>query len=161
MTTFKKKNLTELVGGDISSDGGDRNATNDSEIETGPVQKPYNDDSDYEKGTPTTTDRVFGRYVQNIPWFAIYSYGGMGGGAILRTNESEKKTRTLKKKSIEEIIEDLVKKNKSNDITKKGYNNNLDKLMDLIKDNNLSKEELEDLEKTIQDSKNKKSNKIQ
>ena len=50
MATFKKKDLNELVGGDVFAGGNDRNVTNNSEIETGPVQKPYDDDSDYEKG---------------------------------------------------------------------------------------------------------------
>ena len=47
MATFKKKNLNELVGGDINSYGGDRNPVSNSEIETGPVTKPYDDASDY------------------------------------------------------------------------------------------------------------------
>jgi hypothetical protein len=37
MATFKKKDLNELVGGDINSSGGDKNAVSNSEIETGPV----------------------------------------------------------------------------------------------------------------------------
>ena len=43
MATFKKKQLDELVGGDYNSNGGDRNVTNNSEIETGPVQKDFKD----------------------------------------------------------------------------------------------------------------------
>jgi len=76
MKTIKKKNLTELVGGDMNSAGGDKPFNGNSEIETGPVEKPHNDNSDYEKGVATTGDKVFGRYRQNIPWFAVYSYGG-------------------------------------------------------------------------------------
>ena len=52
-----KKQLDELVGGDIFSDGGDRNQIKDKEIETGPVDKPFNDYSDYQKGKSTTTDK--------------------------------------------------------------------------------------------------------
>ena len=71
MPTFKKKEVNELVGGDMNSDGGDANFSNDSQIQTGPVQKPYNDDSEYEKGMALTGDKVFSRYRQDIPWFAV------------------------------------------------------------------------------------------
>ena len=149
MSTFKKKDLNELVGGDVFSDGSDRNATNDSEIETGPVQKPYNDDSDYEKGASTTTDRVFGRYRQNIPWFAVYSYGGTRSGRGL--NET---STIVKKKNVEEKIEDLVKKSKASDLTEKGYNPKVSKLIDSIKDCDLTDEQIEKIEKAIEDKKN-------
>ena len=110
MSTFKKKELTELVGGDVFAGGNDRNVTRNSEIETGPVQKPYNDDSDYEKGVSTTTDRVFGRYRQNIPWFAVYSYGGTRAASGIKTvNETDKKSIVVKKNTVEEKIEDLEK----------------------------------------------------
>ena len=66
MATFKKKQLDELVGGDMFSSGGDRNQVNNSEIETGPYDKSYDDDSYYEKNVSTTTDRVFARYRQNM-----------------------------------------------------------------------------------------------
>jgi hypothetical protein len=39
IATFKKSELNELVGGDVTSSGGDRNIVNNSEIETGPVDK--------------------------------------------------------------------------------------------------------------------------
>lgn len=160
MGTFKKKDLNELVGGDVFAGGGDRNAVSDSEIETGPVEKPYNDDSDYEKGVSTTTDRVFGRYRQNIPWFAVYSYGGgrvsRGLGAQIGLNE--KKSTIIKKKTVEEKIEDLVKKTKDTGITEKGYNPKVDKLMDTIKDCDLTDKQLDDLAKAILDKKNDTKN---
>jgi hypothetical protein len=62
MATFKSE-LNELVGGDVTG-GGDRNIVNNSEIETGPVDKQWGDDSYYEKGQSTTTDKVFGNYRQ-------------------------------------------------------------------------------------------------
>jgi hypothetical protein len=62
ITTFKKSELNELV--DVTSSGGDRNIVNNSEIETGPVDKQWGDDSYYEKGQSTTTDKVFGNYRQ-------------------------------------------------------------------------------------------------
>lgn len=157
MNTFKKKDLNELVGGDMNSGGGDRNVTNDSEIETGPVQKPYNDTSDYEKGQSTTSDKVFGRYRQNIPWFAVYSFGGTRSGGSLKTNEEIEKTTIIKKKNVEEKIEDLVKKSKNSDVTEKGYNPKLSKIIDTIKDIDLTDSQIEDLSKVILDKKNNTS----
>ena len=157
MTTFKKKDLNEpvleLVGGDIFAGGGDRNVVSNSEIETGPVEKPYNDTSDYEKGQSTTTDKVFGRYRQNIPWFAVYSFGGTRSGGGIKTFESKITT----KKSVEEKIEDLVKKSKDSDVTDKNYNPKVSKLIDTIKDIELSDKQLEDLSKAILDKKNNTS----
>ena len=75
MDTFNNKQISELVGGDITAGGGDRNVTNNSEIETGPVQKPFTDTSDYEKGVSTTTDKVTRRYSQDIPWFGVFTFG--------------------------------------------------------------------------------------
>jgi len=155
MKNINNKFIDELVGGDVFAGGSDRNAVSNSEIETGPVEKPYNDDSDYEKGASTTSDKVFGRYRQNIPWFAVYSYGGgrvsRGLGAQMGLNE---KSIILKKKNVEEKIEDLVKKSKSSDVTEKGYNPKVDKLIDTIKDSDLSVSQLEELKKAIEDKTN-------
>jgi hypothetical protein len=146
MATFKKKDLNELVGGDIFAGGNDRNVTNNSEIETGPVQKPYDDDSDYEKGMATTTDRA-SRYKQNIPWFAIYSFGARRSGGM-----NERKVVT--KQSVEEKIDDLVKKSKDSDVTDKNYNPKVSKLIDTIQDTDLSVKQLEDIAKAIEAKKN-------
>jgi hypothetical protein len=90
MKKITKSQLMELVGGDIFSNGGDRSVIGNKEIETGPYPKlPYNDTSTYEKGQSTTTDRVFGRYRQNIPWFAVYSFGGTRP-LVGNLNENEK-----------------------------------------------------------------------
>jgi len=151
MATFKKKDLVEIVGGDINSDGGDRNPISNSEIETGPVEKPFNDTSDYEKGRPTTTDKVFARYRQNIPWFAVYSFGGLGTRGM-RLMETKK---VLTKKTVEEKIEDLVKKSKISDLTDKDYNPKVSKLIDSLNNDELSDKQLEELEKLIQAKKNK------
>ena len=150
MATFKKKDLTELVGGDISAGGNDKATTNNSEIETGPVQKPYNDKSDYEKAQSTTTDRVFGRYRQNIPWFAVYAYGGARSVGGLNVRE------TFTKQSVEEKIDDLVKKSKSADVTDKNYNPKVSKVMDTINDVEMTEKQLEELEQAI---KNKRAQK--
>jgi hypothetical protein len=156
MVTFKKKELNELVGGDIGSDGGDRNVTSDTEIETGPVQKPYNDDSDYEKGVSTTTDKVFGRYRQNIPWFAVYSFGGTRTGGV----KAFENTEITKKKNVEEKIEDLVKKTKPFDVTEKGYNPNISKIIGVLKNADFTDKELEDLSRIISGKKNNSNKKL-
>jgi hypothetical protein len=150
MATFKKKQLDELVGGDVFAGGNDRNVTNDSEIETGPVQKPYNDDSDYEKGMATTTDKVFGRYRQDIPWFAVYSFGGSRNGL----RETETQNTIIKKKTVEEKIEDLVKKSKNVDVTDKNYNPKISKIMDIINDIDLSETQIEEIKNALEDKKN-------
>lgn len=151
MNTFKKKQLDELVGGDVFAGGNDRNVTNDSEIETGPVQKPYNDDSDYEKGMATTTDKVFGRYRQNIPWFAVYSFGGSRtGGLAINYGLKENNSKIITKKTVEEKIEDLVKKSKNSDVTEKNYNPKLNKIIDMLNDVDLTSAQLEDLKKTLE-----------
>ena len=153
MATFKKKQLDESVGGDIFADGSDRNVTGDSEIETGPVQKPYDDNSDYEKGMATTTDKVFGRYRQDIPWFAVYGFGGFRGSG-LPISEDDKKTTIIKKKAVEEKIEDLVKKSKNSDVTDKNYNPKLAKMIDTINDVDLTDAQIEDLKKALEAKKN-------
>jgi hypothetical protein len=153
MATFKKKQLDEMVGGDVFSGGNDRNVTNDSEIETGPVQKPFDDKSDYEKGVSTTSDRVFGRYRQNIPWFAVYSFGGTRAAGV--GNVSENETTIVNKKTVEEKIEDLVKKSKSSDVLDKDSNPTVGKLIDSIKDSELTEKQIEELEKIINLNKNK------
>ena len=150
MRTLKKNDIQELVGGDMNSVGGDKPFANDSEIETGPVEKPWGDDSEYVKGGPTTSDRVFGRYRQNIPWFAVYSYGGRRSQAGIVTFESEEKGNVMTKKAVEEKIEDLVRKSKASDVTAKDYNPKVAKLLDTITDAELTEKQLEDLKKAIQ-----------
>jgi len=153
MSVFKKKNLTELVGGDISAGASDRNPVSNSEIETGPVEKPFNDASDYEKGESPTTDRVVSRYRQDIPWFAVYSYAGMRNNATINTSES----RIVTKKTVEEKIEDLVKKTKISDVTEKDYNPKISKIIDTINDSELTEKQLEDLKIAIQNKQKSKN----
>jgi len=149
---INKKPLEELVGGDIFSDGGDRNIVKDKEIETGPVDKPYNDNSDYQKGVSVTTDKVTSRYRQDIPWFAVYSFGGsrIHGGQLNNLSEDKK---NLTKRDLEEIIEDLVKKKQTNDVTDKNYNPKINKIIDTINDSDFTEEQLEELTKLIQSKK--------
>lgn len=156
MATFKKKQLDELVGGDIFSNDGDRNQVNNSEIETGPYDKSYDDDSYYEKNVSTTTDRAT-LYHQDIPWFAVYSFGGSrtGGLPINYGTFNENENNVFKKKNIDELIEDLVKKRLSKDEFEKDYNPDVAKVMDKIEDLDLTEKQMEDLIKAIQDKKNK------
>lgn len=157
MNRITKKQLDELVGGDFTSSGSDINIIGNREIQTGPIEKPYNDDSTYEKGISTFTDVVFARYRQNIPWFAVYSFGGsrVGGLTINYGTFAESSNPTIiKKKTVEEIIEDLVKKGKDSDVKPKDYNPKVEKVMDEINDLDLTDTQIEELLKAIKDKKN-------
>ena len=153
MPIIKKNQIEELVDSEGGAIGGDRNVTNNSEIETGPVQKPWNDGSDYEKGMATTTDRAT-RYHQDIPWFAVYSYRGTRGtGSIVGTTFSLNEKKKLTKKQIEEeITEDLVKKSKrDNDMIEKNFDSKVEKMVDTINDGDLNQDQLEKLKKAVLD----------
>ncbi len=131
--------IDEFVDSDGGVISGDRNVTSNSEIETGPVSKPWNDNSDYEKGVSTTTDRAT-RYTQDIPWFAVYSYNG-GNNRGVSMNETKK--NITKKQFEDEIMEDLVKKSKSDrDVFEKTYNGKIEKVIDVINDTDLTDEQL-------------------
>lgn len=153
MNTFIKKQLDELAGGDAFSSGGDRNVTSNSEIETGPVQKPFNDNSEYEKGLPVTTDKVTSTMRAKLPWWTrAYS-----SAPIVRMEENKKTIVT--KKSVEEKIEDLVKKSKLSDVTDKNYSPKFGKIIDSIKDTDLTDSQIEELSKIISDKKNETNKK--
>lgn len=145
MSNLKKTEIEEFVDSEGGIISGDRNATSNSEIETGPVDKPFNDDSDYEKGVSTTTDRAT-RYRQNIPWFAVYSYRGSSARPV---NETNKKTYT--KEEIErKIKEDLVKRqNRDREIWEKDYDGKVEKIVDTIIDNDLTSDQLEKIKKAV------------
>ena len=154
MATFKKKDLNEMVGGDIFSDGGDRNVNNDSEIETGPVQKGYNDNSYFEKGVSPTTDKVVNIYRQDLPWFV--QYFNRGKSNAVGTGGGMAESAVITKESIEEIIEDLVNKNTSdNDLTSKDNNPKINKVIKLLKDLNLNDEQIDGVLSSIKDKKSK------
>jgi hypothetical protein len=158
MNRITKKQLDELVGGDFTSSGSDINIIGNREIQTGPIEKPYNDDSTYEKGIPTFTDVVFARYRQNIPWFAVYSFGGSRtGGITLNYGLAENKNKVLTKENIEEIIEDLVKRKISKDEIEKDYNPDVEKVLDKISDLDLSEKQIEELLKALEEKKNNPS----
>ena len=156
MHTFKKSefektnNIEEFVDSEGGMIGGDRNVHNNDEIETGPVQKDFKDNSDYEKGVSTTTDRA-SRYRQEIPWFAVYSYGRSRTG----TNAVSENSKLLTKKSVEEKVDDLVKRKLDNELTDKNYNAKLAKILEIIDENNFSDEQLSQITTAIT---NKKGN---
>jgi hypothetical protein len=158
MKRITKKQLDELVGGDFTSSGSDINIIGNREIQTGPIEKPYNDDSTYEKGVSTFTDVVFGRYRQNIPWFAVYSFGGIRtGGITLNYGLFENKKNILTKENIEELIEDLVKRKMPKDEIEKDYNPDVEKVLDKITDLELSEKQIEELLKALEEKKNNPS----
>ena len=144
--SIKENELNELVGPDGDTISGDRTTTNNSEIETGPVQKTPNDDSTYEKGVSTTSDRR-SRYSQNIPWFAVYSYrGGAGRGQTM----TENRTIVTKEQLEKSIEEDLVKKSKKdNDLLDSKADAKLDKIVDTIEDGDLTKDQLDKIKQAV------------
>jgi hypothetical protein len=147
---IKKQPVQELVDSEGSIIDGERNVTNDSEIETGPVQKPFNDTSDYEKGMPTTSDRA-SRYKQNIPWFAVYSYGANNG-----LNKGVYESKVITKGQLEEQIkEDLVKKSKNKEDIIDKNSGKVKEVIDLITDTDLDIEQIEKLVKLINKMKEK------
>ncbi len=147
MPIMKKNKIEELVDSDGGPISGDRNVTNDSEVETGPVQQPWNDDSDNEKGVSTTTDRAT-RYTQDIPWFAVYSYGGAGGAGGRGQAVSENRIKLTKEEFEKNIEEDLVKKSKYDEIIPK-ITDAVGKIIDKIEGADLSKEQLEKLKQLV------------
>jgi hypothetical protein len=137
-----KTELDEFVDANGGIISGDRNVTSNSEIETGPVQKPWNDDSDYEKGVSTTTDRA-SLYRQSIPWFAVYSYRGQSGRG-LPVNETKKK---ITKKELEEEIVKRAKKDR--ELFEKDFDGKIEKIVDMIDDGEFSQNQLEKIKKTV------------
>ena len=153
MARIRKEKLEELVGGDIFAGGNDRNVVSNSEIETGPVDKPYNDDSDYEKGVATTTDKVFGHYRQNIPWFAVYSFGGTRAGGSQTINTVNEKRTIITKKTVEEAIQELLnKRNDDLELTDKNFIS-INGILSKLKKMDLTDAQLEELSKAIMDKK--------
>jgi hypothetical protein len=116
------------------------------DIQTGPVPKSYNDNSDYKKGLPTTSDKM-ARYAQPRSWWALYyGYGGTpyshGNRPIFEGDMSE---------AIVDKTEnsDIVEKTENSDIKDK-----LDKIEDLINKSNLSDEAKNKMLNIINDSEN-------
>lgn len=138
---FRLDELIDMDGtpieGDFTPSYGD--------IQTGPVAKSFDDNSDYEKGISTTTDKM-SRYAQPRSWWALYyGYGGTpyshGNRAV---SEGEMSEALVDKKDSKEIVE----KGNDSDIKDK-----LDKIEDLIKNSNLSDAAKDKMLNVINDSK--------
>jgi hypothetical protein len=67
-------------------------------------------------------------------------------------NVSENK-KVITKNTVEEKIEDLVKKSKITDVMSKDYNPKIEKLIDAINDGEISDKQLEKLEALIKQKK--------
>lgn len=124
-----KKNLDELIDMDITSIEGDIN-TGNREIQTGPINKPYNDNSNYEKGLSTTTDKL-SRYAQPRSWWALYY--GYGGTPYSHGNKpvSESTDLSEDKLKLKKMLEDLVKTKQTSDIVKKYNDTDLNQEIDI------------------------------
>lgn len=170
MKTYKKKDfvlnkpineseVNELVDADGSPIGGGRTVTNNSEIETGPVYPPKNDDSGYEKGVSTTTDRA-ARYRQPRNWFSNLGYGGTPyshgeRGAIPIMAEDDNNIKQMvedilnKKSNDNEVVRRYVDTdvNQNNipdlqDLSNPAASNKTKEFLDVIKNNNLNGEQI-------------------
>jgi hypothetical protein len=116
------------------------------DIQTGPVAKSYDDNSDYEKGVSTTSDRI-ARYAQPRSWWALYY--GYGGTPYSHGNRPV---------SEGEMLEALVDKKENKDFVDKGNDSDikdkLDRIEDLIKNSNLSDSAKDKMLNIINDSEN-------
>lgn len=125
--------IDELVDLDGSSISGDFKS-NGIEIETGPINKTY-DDSTYKKGISTTTDK-WSQYAQPRSWWALYyGYGGTPYSHGKRPISENDET----------VLEKFLKKRTENEISKARDKSVLDKL-NKIK-NILNKKDLSDKDK--------------
>jgi hypothetical protein len=102
----KKDNIEELVNQDTGYIEGDYNQTNDSQIQTGPVNKPFNDNSDFKKGLPTTTNKL-AQYANPRNWWTMYlkGFGGrFGAGGVNETNEKGGVDENVIRNMIQELL---------------------------------------------------------
>lgn len=137
--------LDELIDMDGTPIEGDFNPSY-ADIQTGPVAKSYDDNSDYEKGISTTSDKI-ARYAQPRSWWALYY--GYGGTPYSHGNRPV---------SEGEMSEALVDKKENKDFVDKGSDsdikNKLDRIEDLIKNSNLSDAAKDKMLNIINDSEN-------
>jgi len=166
--------IEELVDGDGSIIDGSVPNGNEMNIQTGPIQKPANDSSTFEKGMATTTDKARMATSQGNTWMraftglggTMYSHGmrGIGDwqsmigsssggmedfGSVAEDTQLEENMKDM----VEAILDndeskDIVAKNGDNDISDKVA---LEDLVSRIKD--LSPEEAKKLEKLLSDAK--------
>jgi len=137
--------LDELIDMNGSAIEGDFNPSY-KDIQTGPVAKSFNDNSDYVKGLPTTTDKI-ATYAQPRSWWALYY--GYGGTPYSHGN---------KPISEAEMSEALVDKKESKDIVEKSKDLDLEeklkRIEDLVNKSDLSAKDKEKMLDIIKDSEN-------
>jgi hypothetical protein len=137
--------LDELIDMNGSAIEGDLNPSY-KDIQTGPVAKSFNDNSDYVKGLPTTTDKM-SKYAQPRSWWALYY--GYGGTPYSHGNrpisEAEMSEALVDKKESKDIVE----KSKDLDLEEK-----LKRIEDLVNKSDLSAKDKEKMLDIIKDSKN-------
>jgi hypothetical protein len=137
--------LDELIDMNGSAIEGDLNPSY-KDIQTGPVAKSFNDNSDYVKGLATTTDKI-AKYAQPRSWWALYY--GYGGTPYSHGN---------KPISEGDVAEALVNKKESKEIVEKSRDLDLEeklkKIEDLVNKSDLSAKDKEKMLNIIKDSKN-------
>jgi ABC-type proline/glycine betaine transport system substrate-binding protein len=138
--------IDELVnhnGGEISGDY----QPGLKQIQTGPIPKPYDDDSTYTKGRSTTSDE-WAKQVQPRSWWSLY-YGYAG-------TPYSRGYRTVAEATGKEVFEKIVDKTTNKEIVDKEINKDLmDKLKnigDLIAKSNISQDKKDEILKIINDS---------
>lgn len=135
--------LDELIDMNGSAIEGDFNPSY-ADIQTGPVAKSFNDNSDYVKGIATTTDKI-ARYAQPRSWWALYY--GYGGTPYSHGN---------KPVSESELSEALVEKKEENEFVTKSEDElikQLKRIEDLVKKSDLTLKDKERMLDIINDSK--------
>lgn len=143
-STINEFKLDELIDMDGTPIEGDFTPSY-GDIQTGPVAKSFDDNSDYEKGVSTTTDKM-ATYAQPRSWWALYY--GYGGTPYSHGN---------KPISEAEMLEALVDKKDSKEIVEKGKDLDLEEKLkqieDLVKKSDLSDTDKKEMLNIINDSK--------
>lgn len=135
--------LDELIDMDGTPIEGDINPSY-GDITTGPVPKSYDDTSNYEKGLPTTTDKM-GTYAQPRSWWALYY--GYGGTPYSHGNKPISEAEMTEALVDKKEPKDIVEKSKDLDLEEK-----LKQIEDLISKSDLSKDDKEKMLNIINDS---------
>ena len=116
-----------------------------SDIQTGPVAKSFNDNSDYEKGLPTTTDKM-ATYAQPRSWWALYY--GYGGTPYSHGNKPISEAEMLESLVDKKEDKDIVNKTKDLDLEEK-----LKQIEDIVNKSDLSDKDKKEMLNIINDSK--------
>jgi len=118
---MKKKEFNKVIKELINRDGGMSKSSipdgNEFNIQTGPIQKPKKDNSDFEKGVSPTTDKVRKQVSQGERW--QWAFGGYGGTPYSMGNRPVGQWATQQgdfddhdmdiKGAVDEVLEQLLK----------------------------------------------------